>query len=795
MVEIQAPAYSQRPSAQDRSAAEADEPRKPPLEIGRMVPLFGDESALPATEDGPRITLKPGHWTSTWQRMQANFNDFVGRLNVELLDDDRRGVPLANTEFTLEIARDVTLAKGKERQAQTDVLLPQGLPVERLQTRIIDRNSGAEVFLYQPRIEAMPAYQYHLVVLAKEPARYTFLKTTNTVRAPWEEEFDPSSSAHYQVTLAKAGAMVPVPENTLAWTDVAYLFWDEVDPTRLSVGQQQAITTWVHWGGRLIINGPDSLALLQGSFLDDYLPADDDGPRSITADQLEGWSDYWGRRDNGTPIPPLAPAEPISAIQLAPRPEAFPLQGSTTLFYGRTVGRGTIIVSAMQLSERALINWPGYDSFLNAGLLGRPRRQFTTGPYGAAQAAWADFPSRRLDAHFTTPLRLFARDAQVAANTAQVPHDQAGPFVTSGYTADRPGGVAAWDEHSRIANAARESLLVAAGVQVPGVAFVIGCLAFYLLILVPINWFIFHTIERVEWAWFAVPVLAIAGTWAVVKQAQLDIGFVRSQTEVAVLDLHGSYDRGWLSRFTAMYSSLATTYSVEFPDNISAAALPFPASDSDTPTGRQPVVFEEGASPRLDGLTVSSSATRLIHAEQLVALEGSLRWGKSSQGITQVENSTDLTLRDAAVIRRRFNRQGEPMYEGCWLGEIKPKSSVVVGMRPVSWEEDRLPFADDRSRDAQRRLTEVMDVTPILSLACTFTDKHDPLGSQREETRLVAVVDGALPGMNVTPEASQRAGATVVIAHLAFGPGPAAQPDVNSPADVIAVKTDNPEPL
>ncbi len=63
----------------------------------------------------------------------------------------------------------------------------------------------------------------------------------------------------------------------------------------------------------------------------------------------------------------------------------------------------------------------------------------------------------------------------------------------------------------------------------------------YLLIIVPINWLVFRLAGRVELAWLAVPVLAIGWGVAVVWLAQLDIGFARAETEVAVLEVQNGY--------------------------------------------------------------------------------------------------------------------------------------------------------------------------------------------------------------------------------------------------------------
>jgi hypothetical protein len=78
-----------------------------------------------------------------------------------------------------------------------------------------------------------------------------------------------------------------------------------------------------------------------------------------------------------------------------------------------------------------------------------------------------------------------------------------------------------------------------------------------------------------------------------------------------------------------------------------------------------------------------------------------------------------------------------------------------------------------------------MNVDTLVQLAFNFEDKFDPIQPNRDEVRLVGVVDAVLPGMEIEPDASQRQGATVVLAHLEFGSLPILQPDVNSPADVV----------
>ena len=48
----------------------------------------------------------------------------------------------------------------------------------------------------------------------------------------------------------------PLPAEWLCWTTLAYIVWDDIDPTVLNAEQQQALLDWLHWGGQIILSGP-----------------------------------------------------------------------------------------------------------------------------------------------------------------------------------------------------------------------------------------------------------------------------------------------------------------------------------------------------------------------------------------------------------------------------------------------------------------------------------------------------------------------------------------------------------
>jgi hypothetical protein len=337
------------------------------------------------------------------------------------------------------------------------------------------------------------------------------------------------------------------------------------------------------------------------------------------------------------------------------------------------------------------------------------------------------------------------------------------------------GGIGSWNDFNATSNAARESLREAAGVQVPDASFVVTCLAAYLVVLVPINWFFFKALGRVEYAWIAAPIIAIIGTAVVVHQAQLDIGFARAQTEIALLEVQGKYPRAHLSRYTALYTSLSTSYDTRF-DDPTAVAAPFPNS----PQGefrlllgqsRDNVELHQAKETSLAGLQVSSSTTDMIHSEQMIALDGALVLDASSPAM-QVLNQSQFQLADVAVVRCERDAKGTPRLLGCWIGDLEPRIAKSLSFTLV----------DDQVFGAERA-KKTSGAEKRLNLEAMFRLALDPTHMETGEVRLVGRVDKVLPGVEVTPSAAQLRGATLVVAHLAYAPLTEPTPDVNSPRD------------
>lgn len=781
---------------------------------------------MPAGEEALSTFVKPGHWNAVLQTAQANAKDFDGVITYEVVG--AKG-PLAlerGAELRLVSRRPLVVASKSIKAVDALFYCPHsGVNAPRLKSTVRDRRSGAiqADSGYATPLRRLLAHQYHFVVLATEPQRYGFLKALRSVDAPLEDRIEtdrfPATSMkpslNYRVVTVPTddpSGEVALPDNPLAWTSIAYLLWDEVDPELLRPAQREAIIDWINWGGQLIVNGADSLDVLRGSFLAPHLPALADGVREAPIDELTGFAEQWSVGEKGAP---LAAGDPWSVANLVRADGVGRFPGGSELLAERRVGRGRVVVSALDLSDSRLRAWTaGYENFMNAALLRRPPRRFVPRSLnGGVAVRWAnDKAPVDLNPAFNTRYRSFVRDTHasddaLALQVRKVDYEDSGPQAlfpnlpaSSGFQGfysltppATPGGAGAVNDFNLVGGAVRDTLRQSAGVSVPGAGFVIGCLAAYLFFLVPANWGFFAALRRVELAWAAAPVIALAGAWVVVQQAQLDIGFVRSRSEIAVLELQPDTPRGMLTRFTALYTSLSTTYEMEFDSP--AVAMPFIRNtDSGDPLSARPeVAYERLEKARLKDLDVSSATTEFVRSEEMLDLSEQGVPGSSIPGSLRLiegdrlDNRTGWDLRDVMVVGRPDGLRGEPRLEGCWIGELASGGQANVVFFPVDQAPPaegeaapQLPFAKERADAAALRKDEedAFEIESLIRLAL------DPARFEPGERRVIALVPRLMPGVTITPEASQKKGQTLIVGHLSYGPIPVPRSDANNPFDI-----------
>ena len=617
----------------------------PPFEADRAqalppVGLFADKEA----------TCKPGHWIAqTWQNLKSNKGDFQGELRTDVVDRGEDGapsrVPLFGVPYKLTDVRPAALAKGQQKSLDSYLWAPpcriasraaDDKPTRSADLKLATAGGIAQIGRQLP-LKPMPSYRYFFVVLSKG-SRFGYLNLRLDSIALHDLQATGPGPKYYEVVTMPSNHRPDLPANALYWTSIAYLLWDDSDPTLWDLDQQQAVVDWLHWGGQIIISGPEALEQLQGSFLRPYLPATVEKARTFAAADLKGLK-YWAV-DSGS-LPKLARPWTGAVLKKAQDPNVAGLPDEKDdLVIERRVGRGRTVVTAFRIAAPEFAAWEGCDCFFNACLLRRGPREFSTNSLGEKAVRWAGAAegtpprppktarnNRELakaigfsvngtpayspapifvstngtlkDAATNTAVRYFSRDAGVrfdeyatddsgghasGAASAGPLGNSAGMVQNNGALAaaanedetdDSASGLGTWNDYSPVAVAARKALDNASGIKVPQRSFIVWVVVGYLCVLVPANWLVFRLIGRVEWAWITAPLIAIGCTAVVVRQAQLDIGFARSRNEVAVIEMQPGYSRAHVTRYTSLYTSLGTWY--EFQANgPGAQILPFP---------------------------------------------------------------------------------------------------------------------------------------------------------------------------------------------------------------------------
>jgi len=772
---------------------------KPPFETFRVFSEPNEKSFTdPKAKDGGRIVqaIKPNHWANLLVETKANQFDFTGTLISAALDSQQRPIPLERNSFSLATERAASLPKGQRKSMETLVFPARS---RHTTTQVSNRLETAQHVddspAYGDTLSHMPSYQYFMLVLARDPDRYRYLKLLDSVRSRGISNAQtPEEAAFYRLIMPPTNLPLALPSHPLCWTTIAVLLWDDVPSGAVGSDQEQSLIDWLHWGGTLVVSGPHSLDTLRGTALASYLPATSLGTRPLDAMALAELSSRWTVAGAQGERTELAPAAAWSGVEWNKDPAAEFVPGTGNLVVERRVGRGRIVCTSFALSEPELWQWPSYDSFFNGAILRRPQRTFdpVTGGFRPVEG-------ETLDPALVTKVRYLSRDAIDPHAEETVPLRMAfdigpqGPAWLSPRRDESSGregllrldqadiyktepGVAAWNDFSGVSSAARLTLREAAGITVPNRRFVLWMLGVYLIAIVPFNWLFFRLLGHVEWAWFAVPIFAVGWGGAVIWLAQLDIGFARSQTEVDVLELHNGYSRAHLTRYAALYSSLSSSYDVQF-DSRSAVAQPFsPDVELLQDQGVSTVVLQSGDEPHLRSFPVSSNATGMLHTEEMFELDGPLVLSESADRLL-LENHTGFALSGAAILRRGQD-EDQVAGEMAWLGEVGAGATREVVFEPYRARPLQRARAAN-SLTASRRLEGSLSLVRLLR--CT----EDLAALEPGEVRLVAWYDGAMEGMRIEPSAPQARRATLVIAHLGFAP-------LEPPAPDLSLRVDSP---
>ena len=299
----------------------------------------------------------------------------------------------------------------------------------------------------------------------------------------------------------------------------------------------------------------------------------------------------------------------------------------------------------------------------------------------------------------------------------------------------------------------RDLLEEASGITIPSSNFVLRVILAYLLAVVPLNWLICRfVLNKREWAWIVVPLVALGFAIGVERVAAHDMGYDTAADEIDLLELHGDYHRAHLTRLVSLYTNGRSHFTVSYPNNPTALALPLDIGRSIRGEEIASSVWQSSPVPALMNFTVQPRSLAMFRAEEMLNLGGAIRLSAAA-GKRQVVNESELELKDAVLIEST----GPGKRQERFLGTLKPGASVEIEAQAVG---EALRGSSAGSGP---------DPNPFLqALRSSWEEREENQG----ELRLVAWASSTVSGQSIEPAVDRKRGFTAVLVHLRSGPPP-----------------------
>lgn len=800
-------------------------PIKPRLELSTLkaLPTSGQEG----------LFMKPNNWYELQQSARANDSDETLLTSCASITRTFpfRPISILGLLEPISFDRKISLAHGQRKQLALEMFYPKmsvvmgdvdSLNKASIRVSYLPRTIGPAVREESYPVTSMPDYQYNFVVLSQNPARYQFISGLSSVAWPSEAKMQDERIVPFRVVqIAQADAQYNLPNQLTTWTSISHLMWNDCDETALTDKQKISLVDWLHFGGQLIINGPESQSAMKDSFLAKYLPLKDvkSGPWSESS-----WQEFnrfwsiasWGEKEidpiriPSTGTPPSIRGELVSSARW--------LKGCEGLVAERYIGSGRIVMTTFPIGESMLIRWPSFSSFFNAALLHRPPRVwqkpagenpfdlvFSDGLNGSERDPTYVSRVRLLSRDLGRPLSVWKSEDQNGLSKTFEPSET---FATeTSQIAKSPDkersienqGLAQIENDAVFSLAATDSLKQASKIQVPRLKTILQLLGGYFFVLIPLNWTVFRLLGRIEFAWLAAPIIAMVGAIFVARSIQLDVGFSRSQSTLSLLDMKSGYSRGHLTSYLALYTSLSTNYAARHPSN-EGIVLPVMTSSQRTEIKTdENALHYDYAAEKGAGLTsfpVRSNSTCFLRSEEMFELDGTIEiaWDKISDSEVQFKNHSTVTLSDCGIVAVTIDGQ----WKQAWIGELERESARQVQF-------DKSELATDDVQTTSGRKFEVFDAwkkrdKPPLSASKLSKSTSESLSEgsifvgntlvqivskhrfARGEAMLLGWASEPMGTIVVTPDTVQREEKTLVVIRLDVVDESPLLPDANLPS-------------
>jgi hypothetical protein len=771
---------------------------KDPEEEKKKLRITSSEMrTLPFSKDTIGNFHKPGHWYQANHKLKANQQDESLTAKVGIFSRERKLVPTFPGTSPMEFQRNIAIGKDQEKNIalkfyQPDIavdnekldMTSETIP-SYLAVNYSMRGVGTTVFAGEYPARLLPGYQYNIVSISVDPARYVFWRGLDCMVWPSQKMMpDERIAPHRMTDLNEDEIASQFPEHLYSMTSISHLVINDASPSRFSTEQQNAILDWLYFGGTIIINGSDAIGGVSSSFLKELSPLNNTIASSITEEEIDRLNENWTIKEytnqiKTASIVPFTPAKKIPKLEGELAEGASWVNSLNGLVAEKLVGQGRVVMTTFPMTDNTFIRWPSYSSFIHNAILRKPPRDVVfivenNAPPVADTKYAGKYSGSELNPIHSTRLRLWARDLDSS-------------MMSTSRVDTKKTSLGAWNPQSEILLQARQSLQQSSGITVPKIETIVKLLVGYLIILVPINWLVFRLLGKVELAWVAAPIIAIVGAFVVARGVQLDVGFSRSQTEYGFLECHAGHPRGVLSTYSALYTSLSTNYRATF-ENENGVVTPMPSPAAEIGASKRiaatkyEYTFADDAGSGLQSTTVLSNTTGLLQSEETVQLGGNINT-KLDASLLQVVVTSDSTidLKDFGVLG--IDPQGR-LVKG-WLGSLEKGTAMKCDLKVQEkddrwfdeWNENVILSRPDviRSDGINWTSKEIGDEL-YLGALLEKVSKGYPLA--KGEYIAIGWTDNSLSTLNIAPIAKQKKQRNLVLLHLRAGDLPKVSADL-----------------
>ena len=183
--------------------------------------------------------------------------------------------------------------------------------------------------------------------------------------------------------------------------------------------------------------------------------------------------------------------------------------------------------------------------------------------------------------------------------------------------------VADWRDTATLPRLSRDLLDEASGITIPSSHFVLRVILAYLIAVMPLNWLICRfVLNRREWTWIVVPLVALGFAIGVERVAAHDMGYDTAADEIDLLEIHGDYPRAHLTRLVSLYTTGRSSFSISYPEDPTALALPLDNGRSIRGEEISSSIWQSSPVPALLSFTVQPRSLAMFRAEQMLTLGG-----------------------------------------------------------------------------------------------------------------------------------------------------------------------------